>query len=109
MGLLDEAIREHLELKRLRGADPSEVIRQEREALGVTARQEASAYQPDETAGPFEDEVIDEALETVAEHPTEGAAVPAGAEGGHPAGVEPVDEEPAAPPAEPEELLRPES
>lgn len=34
MGLLDEAIREHLELKRLRGADPSEVLRQEREALG---------------------------------------------------------------------------
>jgi hypothetical protein len=34
MGLLDEAIREHLELKRMRGADPSEVLRQEREALG---------------------------------------------------------------------------
>src|SRR5579875_870206 len=34
MGLLDEAIREHLELKRLRGADPSEVLRQEREVLG---------------------------------------------------------------------------
>jgi hypothetical protein len=35
MGLLDDAIREHLELKRLRGADPSDVIRQEREALGA--------------------------------------------------------------------------
>jgi hypothetical protein len=34
MGLLDDAIREHLELKRLRGADPGEVIRQEHEALG---------------------------------------------------------------------------
>jgi hypothetical protein len=34
MGLLDDAIREHLELKRLRGADPSEVAREERAALG---------------------------------------------------------------------------
>ncbi|HTU78338.1 MAG TPA: hypothetical protein VMF09_06210 [Solirubrobacteraceae bacterium] len=33
MGLLDEAIREHLELKRRRGADPSAVAREEREAL----------------------------------------------------------------------------
>jgi hypothetical protein len=34
MGLLDDAIREHLELKRLRGANPGEVAREEREALG---------------------------------------------------------------------------
>jgi hypothetical protein len=34
MGLLDDAIREHLELKRKHGADPTEVARQEREALG---------------------------------------------------------------------------
>jgi hypothetical protein len=33
MGLLDDAIREHLELKRLRGADPALVSRQEREVL----------------------------------------------------------------------------
>ncbi|MCW3034415.1 MAG: hypothetical protein JWM60_2760 [Solirubrobacterales bacterium] len=33
MGLLDEAIRDHLELKRRRGADPSEIARAEREAL----------------------------------------------------------------------------
>ncbi len=33
MGLLDEAIREHLELKRRRGADPGEIAREEREAL----------------------------------------------------------------------------
>ena len=33
MGLLDDAIREHLELKRLRGADPGVVAREEREAL----------------------------------------------------------------------------
>ena len=33
MGLLDEAIREHLELKRRRGADPTQVAREESEAL----------------------------------------------------------------------------
>jgi hypothetical protein len=33
MGLLDEAIREHLELKRRSGADPSAVAREEHEAL----------------------------------------------------------------------------
>ena len=34
MGLLDDAIREHLELKRRHGADPQEVARQEDEVLG---------------------------------------------------------------------------
>ena len=38
MGLLDDAIRQHLELKRRRGADPSEVERLEREALGPVRR-----------------------------------------------------------------------
>lgn len=37
MGLLDDAIREHLELKRRRGADPGEVAREQREALDVPA------------------------------------------------------------------------
>jgi hypothetical protein len=36
MGLLDDAIREHLELKRLRGADPGLVSREASEALGPT-------------------------------------------------------------------------
>jgi hypothetical protein len=40
MGLLDDAIREHLELKRAHGADPTEVERQEREALGATRQAE---------------------------------------------------------------------
>jgi hypothetical protein len=43
MGLLDDAIREHLELKRLGGADPSEVIREEREALGPVVGGEDAA------------------------------------------------------------------
>jgi hypothetical protein len=38
MGLLDDAIREHLELKRRHGADPSEVARQENDALGPARR-----------------------------------------------------------------------
>jgi hypothetical protein len=38
MGLLDDAIRDHLDLKRRRGADPSEVERAEREALGPVRR-----------------------------------------------------------------------
>jgi hypothetical protein len=43
MGLLDDAIREHLELKRLHGADPTEVERQEREAFGAAQRAAAEA------------------------------------------------------------------
>ena len=40
MGLLDDAIRDHLELKRRHGADPSEVAQQEQEALGPAGRDE---------------------------------------------------------------------
>jgi hypothetical protein len=40
MGLLDDAIREHLELKRKHGADPDDLARQEREALGPGMRNE---------------------------------------------------------------------
>jgi hypothetical protein len=42
MGLLDDAIREHLELKRLRGADPGVVAREEQEALGPVRRGDAA-------------------------------------------------------------------
>jgi hypothetical protein len=47
MGLLDDAIREHLELKRRRGADPSEIAREETEALGPVRREA-----PEEPAQP---------------------------------------------------------
>ena len=46
MGLLDDAIREHLELKRRRGADAEEVTRQEQEALGAPQRAEFAAATP---------------------------------------------------------------
>jgi hypothetical protein len=39
MGVLDDAIREHLDLKRRRGADPTEIERLEREALGPVRRE----------------------------------------------------------------------
>jgi hypothetical protein len=61
MGLLDDAIREHLELKRRHGADPDEVSRQEREALGAPVRgefakpaaeQAAEGDEPAETDAP---------------------------------------------------------
>jgi hypothetical protein len=38
MGLLDDAIREHLELKRRRGADAGDISRQESDALGPVRR-----------------------------------------------------------------------
>jgi hypothetical protein len=50
MGLLDDAIREHLELKRRRGADPEEVTRQENEALGAARRAEFARPEGDEPA-----------------------------------------------------------
>ena len=50
MGLLDDAIREHLELKKKHGADPAEVERQEREALGA-ARQAEFAPADDDRLG----------------------------------------------------------
>jgi hypothetical protein len=45
MGLLDDAIRDHLELKRLRGADPGEVAREQREALDPVPGAGAAAEQ----------------------------------------------------------------
>jgi hypothetical protein len=43
MGLLDDAIREHLDLKRRRGADPADIERDEREALGPVRRKGGEA------------------------------------------------------------------
>lgn len=65
MGLLDDAIREHLELKRRRGADPSEVERLEREALGPVRRgpHEPSDFAPEgpvaRSSVAYSDEEID--------------------------------------------------
>lgn len=59
MGLLDEAIREHLELKRRRGADPGEIQEAEREALGPVRRSpepEAEEPFPEGFGGEYEAE-----------------------------------------------------
>ena len=72
MGLLDDAIREHLELKRQHGADPAEVERQEREALGE-ARPAAFAaaagedavtdeHEPAAAPGPFDADAPEDEL-----------------------------------------------
>jgi len=65
MGLLDDAIREHLDLKRRRGADPSEIAREEQEALGPPRRSaeplaapapvRARRVEPDDGIGDTED------------------------------------------------------
>lgn len=41
MGILDDAIRQHLDLKRRHGADPSDVAKLEKEAFGPIERDEA--------------------------------------------------------------------
>jgi hypothetical protein len=54
MGLLDDAIRDHLELKRRRGADPSEVAREQSEALPavIRGRPLSSGYAPSDDVTP---------------------------------------------------------
>ena len=61
MGLLDDAIKEHLELKRRHGADPGEVARLEHEALGPARRDPAPAA--------VEDPVADEPVAPAPEPP----------------------------------------
>ncbi len=52
MGLLDDAIREHLEFKRQHGANPDEVARQEHEALGPVDRGDhATPTEPEGSPG----------------------------------------------------------
>ena len=56
MGLLDDAIREHLDLKRRRGGDPGEIERAEREALGPVRRgpEPMAADEADATGVPYD-------------------------------------------------------
>lgn len=87
MGLLDDAIREHLDLKRRRGADPAEVERAEREALGPVRRNRdtATAVDPDglDSADPAWDEpdesvsadLVQERFPSDDDHPTQIASL----------------------------------
>ncbi len=52
MGLLDDAIREHLELKRRRGADAGDISREESEALGPVRRGPDGAPDLSDTVAP---------------------------------------------------------
>ena len=59
MGLLDDAIRDHLELKRRHGADPGEVARIENEALSAARREAPPAAAGVEDAVAEDDELFD--------------------------------------------------
>jgi hypothetical protein len=83
MGLLDDAIREHLDLKRRRGADPAEVERAEREALGPVRRNPTPAElaEMEAAAGPADAPAYDQAGDEDWSHdslqdPMDGAGLP---------------------------------
>ena len=112
MGLLDEAIREHLELKRRAGADAGEVARQEREALGPVVRGDPMAVDPApqqpvyEAQSPehFEAELYDDPEDDYEDghdepETTEHQAAPSHAA---PPQAAPAHYPPAAPPAHPQ-------
>jgi hypothetical protein len=108
MGLLDDAIREHLELKRQHGADPGEVERQEREALGEP-REEAPVASPDDAEAaaqapsePLGDETtVLPAAEPEPDEPEPEVAAPADAAPGYEEDPWLVEEEADAPPPPP--------
>jgi hypothetical protein len=84
MGLLDEAIKDHLELKRRHGADPGEVARLEHEALGPARREPSAPDAPvaDEPAHEDADDDLgdevpaDERLEGPVHHAEPGQSEP---------------------------------
>ena len=102
MGLLDDAIREHLELKRRHGADPEEVTRQEREALGAPVRGEFAKPDAAEAGAPadVDEELEDAPVDEVAEVPE--VAEPPEMPGEPEPEAAPVEPPPAAREPEPE-------
>jgi hypothetical protein len=75
MGLLDEAIREHLELKRRRGADPGAVAREEREVLAPVLPAEPAG--PESAVEPVDSEPVDLQAGQLAADPGDPEPVPA--------------------------------
>jgi hypothetical protein len=104
MGILDDAIRDHLDLKRRRGADPGEVERAEREALGPVRRNPtpaelAEAEAASDAEGPIGPEAdgalaYDQAGDEGWSHDSLQEPVPE-------SGIAPAYDESPAPPAEP--------
>jgi hypothetical protein len=80
MGLLDDAIREHLELKRQHGGNPSEIERQEREAFGPGGRRAAPVEDAAEPAAEVAEDAPEEDVEAVQAPADEGPAAAAPAE-----------------------------
>ena len=95
MGILDDAIRQHLELKRQHGAPEEEIERQEEEALGP-ARRDVAPAEP--SGGDGEVELEDEAAVAASEEETE--LFDAGER-------EPVLDQPDEPQDEPDEPVEP--
>src|SRR6476646_8449346 len=96
MSILDDAIREHLELKRAHGADEAELKRLEDEAFGPAERPDAQSDQVDPFAeAPTEFLAAPEdAAATAAEAPTGGRQLP---------NIADLQEPPPPKPVEPEE------
>jgi hypothetical protein len=98
MGLLDDAIREHLELKRQHGGNPSEIERQEREAFGPRQAQPAAdepaavALGDDEPAPPA---APDDATRLIPAEAVQEGEAEAAADAGAPADEVPDAEVPA--------------
>jgi hypothetical protein len=67
MGLLDDAIREHLELKRRRGADPGEIAHQERAALDPVLPAEPEAVDDEVDLDPVPHRAAEPGAETQGE------------------------------------------
>jgi len=90
MGLLDEAIREHLELKRRHGADPAEVAQLEREAFGPARRgpEPLEVPPPADEAEPVDPVLVEPEVDAPAYEP-------------------PAEPEPELPPTRPEALPEP--
>ena len=96
MGVLDDAIREHLELKRRHGASEEEISRQEAEALGP-ARRVPVEPEPELGGEDLPPPVSDEAAPAVADEPVTPADVAGDGLGSSPG-------EPPEPMAAPEPL-----
>jgi hypothetical protein len=96
MGILDDAIRQHLELKRQHGASEEELQRQEEEALGPARRDVVPAEAP---AGDGEPSADAETGEPVATEPEAGEAAPPEMHDGETVLLEPEGEAPVPEPA----------
>jgi hypothetical protein len=100
MGVLDDAIKEHLELKRKHGAPEEEVQRQEEEALGPVRRE--AAQQPESVEAEAEAAATDGGPAAPEPGPQEPAAGDEVAEGAEPSAEEQLFDGEAPAPEEPE-------